>query len=70
MFCDRHFERFVPESDGLMRGSYLILDEYRRLFDKVDGREKASDSTPVVGEESDELGKVGARYLCAKRWVL
>jgi len=39
----------VPESNEMMRGSYLILDEYMRFLDKGDGEEKASESILDVG---------------------
>ena len=45
-FCDRHKSLgcFVPESNELMKGSYLILDENMRFLDKGDGEETASQS--------------------------
>ncbi|RMZ81812.1 hypothetical protein DV738_g2029, partial [Chaetothyriales sp. CBS 135597] len=51
VFCDRHkhLECFVPESNELMKGSYLILDEFMRFLDKGDGEEKASESILEVG---------------------
>lgn len=51
VFCDRHkhLDCFVPESNELMKGSYLILDEYMRFLDKGDGEEKASESILDVG---------------------
>jgi len=33
----------------MMKGSYLILDEYMRFLDKGDGEEKASESILYVG---------------------
>ncbi|RMZ77164.1 hypothetical protein DV737_g4496, partial [Chaetothyriales sp. CBS 132003] len=50
-FCDRHkdVKGFVPESNKMMKGSYLILDEYMRFLDKGDGEEKASESILHVG---------------------
>jgi radical S-adenosyl methionine domain-containing protein 2 len=50
-FCDRHkhLKCFVPESNDVMKGSYLILDEYMRFLDKGDGEEKASESILDVG---------------------
>jgi radical S-adenosyl methionine domain-containing protein 2 len=50
-FCDRHkhLKCFVPECNEMMRGSYLILDEYMRFLDKGDGEEKASESILDVG---------------------
>jgi radical S-adenosyl methionine domain-containing protein 2 len=50
-FCDRHkqLKCFVPESNEMMRGSYLILDEYMRFLDKGDREEKASESILDVG---------------------
>jgi len=50
-FCDRHkhLKCFVPESNEVMKGSYLILDEYMRFLDKGDGEEKASESILDVG---------------------
>ena len=50
-FCDRHKQLncFVPESNEVMKGSYLILDEYMRFLDKGDGEEKASESILTVG---------------------
>jgi radical S-adenosyl methionine domain-containing protein 2 len=51
VFCDRHkhLKCFVPESNKLMKDSYLVLDEYMRFLDKGDGEEKASDSILNVG---------------------
>ncbi|RMD40161.1 hypothetical protein DV735_g4948, partial [Chaetothyriales sp. CBS 134920] len=51
VFCDRHkhLDCFVPESNELMKGSYLILDEFMRFLDKGDGEEKASESILEVG---------------------
>lgn len=36
LFCDRHSHNkcFVPESNNIMKDSYLILDEYMRFLDK------------------------------------
>jgi radical S-adenosyl methionine domain-containing protein 2 len=34
----------VLESNEIMKGSYLILDEYMRFLDKGDREEKASES--------------------------
>ncbi|KAI9896165.1 hypothetical protein N3K66_008337 [Trichothecium roseum] len=50
-FCDghRHLQCFVPESNEMMKGSYLILDEFMRFLDKGDGEEKASQSILDVG---------------------
>ncbi|KAF2095617.1 radical SAM enzyme [Rhizodiscina lignyota] len=50
-FCDRHkhLKCFVPESNKVMAGSYLILDEFLRFLDKADGIETASDSILEVG---------------------
>jgi radical S-adenosyl methionine domain-containing protein 2 len=50
-FCDRHklLKCFVPESNEMMKGSYLILDENMRFLDKGDGEEKASESILDVG---------------------
>lgn len=50
-FCDRHrhLKCFVPESNEMMKGSYLILDEYMRFLDKGDGEEKSSESILDVG---------------------
>jgi radical S-adenosyl methionine domain-containing protein 2 len=50
-FCDRHklLKCFVPESNEMMKRSYLILDEYMRFLDKGDGEEKASESILDVG---------------------
>ena len=50
-FCDRHkhIKGFVPESNEMMKGSYLILDEGMRFLDKGDGEEKASESILKVG---------------------
>jgi radical S-adenosyl methionine domain-containing protein 2 len=39
----------VPESNEIMRGSYLILDEYMSFLDKGDGEEKASESILDIG---------------------
>jgi radical S-adenosyl methionine domain-containing protein 2 len=33
-----------PESNDIIRGSYLILDKYMRFLDKGDKEEKASKS--------------------------
>ena len=43
-FCARHshLKSFVPESNRLMKSSYLILDEYMRFLDKDNGRESRS----------------------------
>jgi radical S-adenosyl methionine domain-containing protein 2 len=51
VFCDthKHLECFVPESNEMMKGSYLILDEYMRFLDKGDSEEKASESILKVG---------------------
>jgi radical S-adenosyl methionine domain-containing protein 2 len=51
VFCDRykHLKCFIPESNKIIRGSYLILDEYIRFLDKGDGEEKASKSILDVG---------------------
>jgi radical S-adenosyl methionine domain-containing protein 2 len=48
-FCQRHRgqKSLVPESNRLMRQSYLLLDEYMRFIDK-DGN-KTSDSILQVG---------------------
>lgn len=50
-FCDRHkhLRCFVPESNEMMKGSYLILDEHMRFLDKGDGEETASESILEVG---------------------
>ncbi|CAG8981306.1 hypothetical protein HYALB_00005106 [Hymenoscyphus albidus] len=50
-FCDRHkhLECFVPESNDMMKGSYLILDENMSFLDKGDGEERASESILDVG---------------------
>jgi len=50
-FCDRHkhLKCFLPESNEMMKGSYLILDEHMRFLDKGDGEEKASESILEVG---------------------
>jgi radical S-adenosyl methionine domain-containing protein 2 len=50
-FCDRHklLKCFVPESNEMMQGSYLILDEHMRFLDKGEGEEKASESILEVG---------------------
>ncbi|KAH8803478.1 hypothetical protein F5884DRAFT_861799 [Xylogone sp. PMI_703] len=52
-FCNRHkhLKCFVPESNEMMKSSYLILDEYMRFLDKGDGEEKASESILNVGVE-------------------
>jgi radical S-adenosyl methionine domain-containing protein 2 len=39
----------VSESNEIIRGSYLILDEYMRFLDKGDREEKASESILDVG---------------------
>jgi radical S-adenosyl methionine domain-containing protein 2 len=39
----------VPESNEMMKGSYLILDENMRFLDKGDGEEKASESILNIG---------------------
>lgn len=51
VFCNRHkhLPCFVPESNQMMKGSYLILDEFMRFLDKGDGEEKASESILDVG---------------------
>ncbi|KAL9121221.1 MAG: hypothetical protein Q9187_002230 [Circinaria calcarea] len=43
-FCDRHahLECFVPESNRVMRSSYLILDEYMRFLNKGTGEPTGS----------------------------
>ncbi|CAG8972333.1 hypothetical protein HYALB_00001736 [Hymenoscyphus albidus] len=50
-FCDRHkhLECFVPESNDMMTGSYLVLDENMSFLDKGDGEERASESILDVG---------------------
>ena len=47
----KHLEGFVPESNEIMKGSYLILDEYMRFLDKGDGEEIESRSILEVGVE-------------------
>ncbi|TAQ86795.1 hypothetical protein B7494_g4878 [Chlorociboria aeruginascens] len=51
VFCDRHkhLKCFVPESNEMMKGSYLILDEHMRFLDKGDGEETASKSILDIG---------------------
>jgi radical S-adenosyl methionine domain-containing protein 2 len=39
----------VPENNEMIRGSYLILDEYMRFLDKGDREEKASESILDIG---------------------
>jgi radical S-adenosyl methionine domain-containing protein 2 len=39
----------VPESNKIMKRSYLILDKYMRFLDKGDKEEKASESILDVG---------------------
>lgn len=48
-FCEKHAHKkcLVPESNEVMRSSYLILDEYMRFLDKDEDR--ASDSILEVG---------------------
>ncbi|KAL8713101.1 MAG: hypothetical protein Q9225_006821, partial [Loekoesia sp. 1 TL-2023] len=48
-FCDRHKhqESFVPESNAVMKSSYLILDEYMRFLNK--GVKKPTQSILEVG---------------------
>ena len=50
-FVDRHkhLKCFIPESNEIMKGSYLILDEYMRFLDKGDGEEMESKSILEVG---------------------
>ena len=50
-FCDKHnhLDCFVPESNALMKDSYLILDEDMCFLDKGDGQEVKSDSILKVG---------------------
>jgi radical S-adenosyl methionine domain-containing protein 2 len=40
---------FVPESNEIIKRSYLILDEYMRFLDKSDKEEKASKSILNIG---------------------
>lgn len=51
-FCEKHAHNkcLVPESNQVMRSSYLILDEYMRFLDKDEDR--ASDSILDVGVEA------------------
>ncbi|CAG8973642.1 hypothetical protein HYALB_00002208 [Hymenoscyphus albidus] len=50
-FCDqhKHLECFVPESNDMIKGSYLILDESMTFLDKGDGEERARESILDVG---------------------
>ena len=50
-FCDRHkhVASFVPESNGMMASSYLILDEYLCFLDKGSGVETQSPGILDVG---------------------
>ena len=58
-FVDRHqhLQCFVPESNEIMKGSYLILDEYMRFLDKGDGEEIKSKSILEIGVE-EAMGQV------------
>jgi radical S-adenosyl methionine domain-containing protein 2 len=51
VFCERHevLECFVPESNDMMRSSYLILDEYMRFLSRGVGTEAMSQSILDVG---------------------
>ena len=51
VFCDRHkvLDCFVPESNDIMRSSYLILDEYMRFLSRGKGKESMSQSILDVG---------------------
>ncbi|KAF2670163.1 radical SAM enzyme [Microthyrium microscopicum] len=51
VFCERHghLECFVPESNEMMKSSYLILDEDMCFLDKGDGEETRSESILKVG---------------------
>ncbi|OCK76590.1 radical SAM enzyme, partial [Lepidopterella palustris CBS 459.81] len=50
-FCQlhKHLKCFVPESNRVMKSSYLILDEYLRFLDKGDGKETTSECILDVG---------------------
>ena len=50
-FCDKHkhVANFVPESNGVMASSYLILDEYLCFLDKGSGKELQSPCILDVG---------------------
>jgi radical S-adenosyl methionine domain-containing protein 2 len=53
VFCDRHkaLDCFVPESNYIMRSSYLILDEYMRFLSRGEGTEAISERILEVGVE-------------------
>ena len=61
-FCDRHkhVASFVPESNGTMASSYLILDEYLCFLDKGSSVETQSPSILDVGfvRRSDMFGGI------------
>jgi radical S-adenosyl methionine domain-containing protein 2 len=50
-FCDKHkhLDCFVPESNEMMKDSYLILDENMCFLDKGDGEETKSESILDIG---------------------
>jgi len=53
-FCDRHKDLpfFVPESNTMMRSSYIILDEYLRFLNK--GEAKYKESKSIIDVENIE----------------
>ncbi|KAH8814407.1 hypothetical protein F5882DRAFT_424711 [Hyaloscypha sp. PMI_1271] len=60
-FCDRHkyLKYFVPESNKILRGGYLMLDEYIRFLDKGDKEEKASKSILDISERTAFMERGG-----------
>jgi len=58
-FLQRHKQRNpVPESNELMRSSYIILDEYMRFLDCAEGAKEPSKSILDVGVDA-AMGKSG-----------
>lgn len=59
-FCNTHkgIKCLVPESNELMRNSYLILDEYMRFLNNVNGKKEPGYSILDI-EMSEALGKSG-----------